>query len=223
MTRLETAVAYDGLPISRGGSHKLGRVSAREALIRWMHFLETRTEASPIDAFFDLPDTPQLTVDPAVARLIKREFPKARARHGSHVPSDRWDDALALFESLEPLQVNPWGMAPVWLWFTADFRLRSPDGRTIWPGQDPALFGHFRTPGGVLLGASSTRLILEAKRSLGLSISIPRATDEDLVELVPWMQEALPMRLSTKHWTRWTLTKNGASYRGRKIAPAPLA
>ena len=31
------------------------------------------------------------------------------------------------------------------------------------------------------------------------------------------------MRLSTKHWTRWTLTKNGAPYRGGKIVPAPHA
>lgn len=141
---------------------------------------------------------------------------------GRHVPNDRWDEALSLFESLEPLPVNTWGMAPVWLWFTADFRLRSPHGG-VWPAQDPKLFDNFQTPGGISLGTSSTRLVLEAKRSLGLSISIPNATDDDLVELVPWLQGALPMRLSWKHWTRWTITKNGRSYRGRKIAPPLLA
>ena len=111
-------------------------------------------------------------------------------------------------------------MAPVWLWFTAEFRLRSPTGPEPWPGQDPALFGHFKTPGGVTLGASSIRLILQAKHSIGLSLSIPEASDSDLARVVPWLQAALPMRLSSKHWTRWTLTENGRSYRGSKIAVA---
>jgi hypothetical protein len=132
---------------------------------------------------------------------------------------DRVDAALSLFESVEPLPVNQWGMAPVWLWCTADFRMRSPSSPELWPGQDPGLFGEFQTPSGVLLGASSSRLILQAKRSIGLSLSIPEASDTDLGEIVPWLQAALPMRLSAKHWTRWMLTKNGRSYRGRKIAP----
>jgi len=193
----------------------LGRVSAREAFQVWLTFLDARTEASPIRAWFDFPVTPELTLDPSVERCIEREFPGRPGR--CEVPRARADDALALFDSLEPLPVNPWGMAPVWLWFTADFRLRRPGSDELWPGQDPKLFGEFMTPAGVSLGASSTRLILQAKRSIGLSMSIPQVSDSDLGEVVPWLQAALPMRLSPKHWTRWTLTKNGGSYRGRKI------
>src|SRR5206468_1558574 len=133
----------------------------------------------------------------------------------------RADDALSLFESLEPLPTNRWGMAPVWLWFTADFQMRTPNSSELWPGQDPERFGHFQTPGGVMLGTSSTRLILPAKRSLGLSLSIPIASDADITAVVPWLQEARPMRLSAKHWTPCTLTKNGRSYRGKKIAEHP--
>jgi hypothetical protein len=180
-----------------------------------------RTEASPVSSFFDFPMTPGLTVDPEVFRLIAREFPAGGGRHP--VPWDRVDAALCIFESLEPLSANQWGMAPVWLWFTADFRIRSPGSQELWPGQDPDRFGRFVTPPGVKLGASSTRLILQAKRSMGLSLSIPRASDADLAEVVPWLQAALPMRLSSKHWTRWTLTKNKRSYRGRKIVPVSLA
>jgi hypothetical protein len=58
----------------------------------------------------------------------------------------RVDDALAMFESLEPLPANEWGMAPVGLWLTADFRMRSPDGQEPWPGQDPERFDRFVTP-----------------------------------------------------------------------------
>jgi hypothetical protein len=105
----------------------------------------------------------------------------------------------------------------------ADFRIRIPSSQELWPGQDPGRFGRFVTPAGVKLGISSTRLSLQAKRSMGLSLSIPRASDTDLAEVVPWLQAALPMRLSSRHWTRWTLTKNKSSYRGRKIVPLPLA
>ena len=220
MDLLDSAVAYDGLPISSGGAHGLGRVAARDALNDWLQFLATRTESRSIRAYFDLPATPELTVDFGVARTIAREFPTSRGRFT--VPSDRLDDAVALFESFEPLPVNRWGMAPVWLWFTAEFRLCSASGRGPWPGQDPACFGHFETPGGVALGASSTRLILQAKRSMGLSLSIPQASDADLADVVPWIQGALPFRLSSKHWTRWTLTKNGRAYRGRRIVPPSL-
>lgn len=78
------------------------------------------------------------------------------------------------------------------------------------------------TPAGVQLGSSSTRLILQAQRLLGLSLSIPDAGDEDLARIVPWLQAALPMRLSAKQWTRWTLTKSGTSYRGKRISPPGL-
>lgn len=220
--RAESAVAYDGLPISSGGAHGLGRVSARRALEAWTEFLATCTRPSPVAAWFDFPATPGLTVDRKVRSRIAGDFPPASDSHTRFgVAADRTDDALSLFESLEPLPTNQWGMAPVWLWFTADFELLSPGG-TVWPGQDPARFGHFQTPAGVSLGSSSTRLILQAQRSMGLTLSVPDAADEHLAELVPWLQGALPMRLSVKQWTRWTLTRNGRSYRGKRISPPGL-
>jgi hypothetical protein len=218
---LESAVAYDGLPISSGGAHALGRISARVAFDAWRRFLDTCTEASPISCWFDFPATPGLTLDSEIQRHIQRVFPGRPGRR--LVPSDQAENALHLFESLQPLPVNQWGMAPVWLWFTADFKLRRLKSPELWPGQDPERFGHFSTPGGVLLGASSTRLILQAKRSIGLSLSIPEASDADLAVVVPWLQAALPMRLSPKHWTRWTLTRSGRSYRGRKVTPGSMA
>lgn len=214
-------MAYDGLPISSGGAHGLGRISARDALNAWLRFLGMCTETSSLSGWFDFPLTPGLTVDPKVVRLIARKFPGGRSRH--LVSWDQADNALSIFESLEPLPANPWGMAPVWLCFTADFRIRSPRSQELWPGQDPSRFGHFVTPGGVKLGASSTRLMLQAKRAVALSLSIPQASDTDLAEIMPWLQAALPMRLSAKHWTRWTLTKDKRSYRGRKIEPASPA
>ncbi len=212
-------MVYDGLPLSSGSVHGLGRLSARDAVNKWLRFLEACTETSPVKCLFDFPLTPGLTIDPEVVRLIGREFPGGPRGHP--VPWERAEDAISIFESLEPLPTNRWGMAPVWLWFTADFRLRSPVGE-LWPAQDPRGFGQFMTPTGVTLGTSATKLILEGKRGMGLALSIPRASDADLAEVVPWLQASLPFRLSSKHWTRWTLTKNRFSYRGRKILPATL-
>jgi hypothetical protein len=219
VSQAESAVAYDGLPISSGGSHKLGRISPRQALTAWQGFLDACTQPSPVSCWFDLPMTPELTVEPAVVARLSAMFPE-RTRDRFPVPRDGIDQAVDLIESIEPQPTNQWGMAPVWLWFTADFQLLRPDGSGVWPGQDPARFGHFQTPAGITLGASSTRLVLQARRSLGLSLSIPEASDEDLQRVVPWLQNHLPMRLSAKHWARWTLTKNGRTYRGKKIEPS---
>jgi hypothetical protein len=106
----ESAVAYDGLPISSGGAHGLGRISARDSFSAWLGFLGERTDASQGSCSFSFPHTPGLTADPGVVKLITREFPGGRDRHP--VPWDRVDDALSVFESLEPLSVNKWEWRP---------------------------------------------------------------------------------------------------------------
>ena len=97
------------------------------------------------------------------------------------------------------------------------FVLKGPSGE-VWRDQDPVGFGHFQTPTGVTLGASRTNLSLQAKRSMGLLLSVPNATDAEMAELVPSLQSQLPFRFSPKQWSRWTLAKNGRTYRGRKLA-----
>ena len=108
-------------------------------------------------------------------------------------------------------------MAPVWLWFQTTFDLRLPHEDRVWPGQDPALFGDFVTPAGLPLGQCRANLILQAKPALALQLTMPDASNAQLARAVPWLQAALPMRLSSKHWTRWTLANNGRSYVGRKL------
>lgn len=169
MAKLESVVVYDGLPISSGGAHGLGRMSARDALGSWLRFLDVRSVAEPVTARFEFPQTPGLRVERRVVRAIEDAFGQSSMRLTTRVlgqppmsvdvPAPRFRDAIALLESLEPQPTNEWGMAPVWLWFTADFQMRSPNSPGVWPGQDPANFGNFQTPAGVLLGACSTRLI----------------------------------------------------------------
>ena len=215
MLQCESAVVYDGMPISSGGAHGLGRIEARDAHAGWLGFLAACTRPANVHCYFDLPQTPELTVEPSVRARIAEVFPADRRRYP--VPDDRVNEALDLLTSFEPQPTNPWGMAPVWLRFSADFRLMRPGAAELWPEQEPERFGYFETPTGVRLGASRTNLSLQARRSMGMLLSIPNATDADLAVLVPWLQDHLPFRLSAKHWSRWTLAKNGRTYRGRKL------
>src|SRR5688572_26077238 len=44
---VESAVAYDGLPIGSGGAHGLGRIAVRPALGAWIDFLDMCTDYGP--------------------------------------------------------------------------------------------------------------------------------------------------------------------------------
>jgi len=208
---LQSAVVYDGLPISSGGAHGLGRTSVHDAFSAWQGFLDSCTVVDGTTYYFHLPHTPELEPPRQAVRRIRKAFPAQD--HRFLVPPDRIHEALDLLRELEPLPTNPWGMAPIWLTANADFTLKTPSG-DIWPNQGATTF---ETPGGVRLGSSWTNLHIEARRSMGLRLSIPEATDNDLATLIPWLQAHLPFRLSPKHWTRWTLTKTGHSYRGRRL------
>ena len=216
LERGQSVVVYDGLPLSAGSAHGLGRISAHAAYTAWSRFLHECGTAASISCSFFFPFVPELEVSPEVRRLITTAFPPAS--DGYHrVDASRFDEALNLLVSIEPQPRNPWGMAPVDLWFSASFTLLRPNGMP-WPSQGAERF-NFQTPAGVQLGTNTTNLILAGKRSMSLALSIPDATDNDIEQTIPWLQSHLPFRLSSKHWTRWTLTKNQNSYRGRKLQP----
>ena len=225
----QSAVVYDGLPIGSGGAHGLGRISASQALRRWRDFLAAcGSPVQPLECSFNIRALSDAQViDPSVVEAIHSAFPMQgtfvpRNNNFSPVPPDRLDEAVALLESIEPQPADKWGNVPVWLNTHADFHLKTPDGSGLWPGQGTGGFGDFKTPAGVRLGISNGGLNLEARKSIGLMLSVPDATDDDLAVLVPWLQAALPFRMSSKHWTRWSLAKNGRTYRGRRFVPPGL-
>lgn len=218
-----SAVEYDGLPSSSGGAHGLGRMPARTAFEAWMRFLATRTDGGDVTAVYELRLAPRTVQAHRLRRAVARAFPVDPWLSGLRpVATARLDEALSLLESLEPIPTDRWGMAPVTLSCRSRFRLLHPDGG-LWPGQDPARFPQPEHLTFVPLGSSATSLELSARRSMTLNLTIPEATDADLARIVPWLQEALPVRLSANHWRRWTLTKDGNSYRPRRIVPPGLA
>ncbi len=211
-----TAVTYDGLPIASGGAHSLGRMSRRDAYQRTMTFLETCTELDgPIDHHFALPPVSGLPRASELEAQVKRRFGKDRRIEVSKVP-----EALAFLDEIDPQPVNPWGMAPVWLWTIARFRILDPATGQPIPGQDPRRFNATTASSGVALGANDLRLILSDKAALGINLCLPDADEDLLGRVVPWLQAYLPFRFSPKQWRAWTPTKTGG-WKARKLPSTP--
>jgi hypothetical protein len=216
--RVGSVVTYDGLPLSSGSAHGLGCMTGRAAYKSALHFLDTCCVVDgDVEHWFSLSNPPELEVSPAVADELRSRFPPKA--HRFVVPADRVDEAFGFLDRISPQPTNPWGMAPVWFWVTARMRLRIPGGLDPWPGQDREMFGGFETASGIRLGESRLQLVVERRSSISLAISIPNASDADLSTMIPWLQEDLPFRMSRKHWIRWTITKRGNAYRGKRIDP----
>ena len=218
----ESVVIYYGLPVKQGFVHRLDGYGIREAYQMWMRFLQTCAVAEPLTAFFRAPGASVLTPEPHLRTAIDAAFPLDAPRErlvplDAHpVPRDRIVEAVDLLAGLNPRMFDKWGNNNAELTVRADFTPRGPDGR-VWPGHDPEAFGYFLTDGGFDLGRSSSFLLLGARPGMSLYLSFPGATDAELESLIPWLQQNLAFTLRPDRWSRWTLTKNGSSYRGRRL------
>jgi len=214
---LESVVIYDGLPVSSGGAHGIQRLHASAAIEAWHGFLDECTERASVVAGFTVADGVKLPRD--VARQLKRRFGDQHEWLSPWFPfsPERWDEAAAWLQEVLPVVTDAVGYASLYLTADASFALKRPNGPGVWEGQAPEQFGSFETPSGFRLGSSTSRLTVTSQRSMSLMVSLPLATDEEAHHTRRWMQEYLPFRLSSKHWSRWTLTGSGQSYRGRRI------
>lgn len=222
MTLASSAVVYDGLPVSSGGAHSIKRLGPEQALHAWRQFLAACGHVDVMRAMVRVDDGPGPPAPRTVLRRVDQLFPTRRegAVRLHDVPADRLDDAVELIGDISPQAADEWGNAAVTLFVEADFVLGRPTDDQPWPGQGRQRFGGFETPGGPRLGVCDTRLILTTTRAMGLTVCLPEATDDDVALARPWLQEHLPFRMSSRHWTRWTLTKNGRTYRPRRISVA---
>jgi hypothetical protein len=215
------AITYIGLPISSGGAHSLGRMSRRVASERTMNFLRTCTQpVDPITYSFDVHDVPELPPVSRLERELKHRFGQYFAvRQYLAVQGARVDEALDFLDEIDPQPTNQWGMAPIWFTATSKFQILDPATGHPLPGQDPKRFKGVEYEGGVALGTSGLRLILDNHARIAIELCLPDPDDAVLRRVVPWLQEYLPCTLSSKQWRAWTPTKAG-SFKARRI-PAP--
>jgi hypothetical protein len=212
------AVTYKGLPISSGGAHALGRMSRRVAYDRTRAFIETCTQpVAPVEYSFTVYTRFELPPVPELEHELRRRFGDYAAIQIAHV-----GDALSFLDQIDPQPTNRYGMAPIWFRMVSNFRIVDPVTKEPLPGQDPIRFRMFEYQPATPLGTSRLTLTLHNQASLALDLCIPDATESVLRRVVPWLQEHLPCKLSTKHWRAWTPTTSGL-YRSRILAPANRA
>lgn len=207
------AITYIGLPISSGGAHSLGRMSRRVAYERTMSFLRTCTQPDgPVTYSFDVHEVPELPPIPRLERELKRRF-----GHNLRVPEGRVDQALEFLDEIDPQPTNQWGLAPIWFTATSRFQVLDPATGHPLPGQDPKRFKGVEYEGGVPLGTSGLRLILENHARIAIELCLPDPDDALLSRVVSWLQRYLPCTLSPKQWRAWTPTKTG-SFKARRLS-----
>src|SRR5262249_43930198 len=119
------------------------------------------------------------------------------------LPQERIDDALALIDELEPVPEHL-GRGVLVLGIEAFFFLRDPDSGGTLPGPGPE-----QSPVYLRLSSRSTCAIF-------LSLPFPDATREARAYIAQ-LQEALPFRLSERHWSRSQLNAQGTRYYKRRI------
>ena len=211
------AVTYNGLPVSSGGAHSLGRMSRRIAYEKTIGFLDrctvpdgerTYAISFPADRVF-----PKVAPPIGLRDQVERRFGRS-----GEIPEGMIGDALDFLDEIAPQPTNHYGMASVWLTMRCRFRLLDPrTGRPV-PGQDPERFGGVEYVWSLPLGASGMLLSLHNQAALAVDLCIPDPTDDLLRRLIPWLAASLPFNFSPKHWRSWTPTRTG-SFRGKKLEP----
>jgi hypothetical protein len=212
-----TAVTYDGLPISSGGAHGLGRIGLRDAYGQTTSFIDSCMRlVAPREQDFCFQRVPELPDFPDWEPRFRKEFGGGSDRR-IRLLDTQVDAAMAFLERVEPQPKNQWGMAP--LWFTTSWRVQvlDPATKEPFPGQDPSRYSGVAYAGAAL-GESRLNLMLSNRASLGVALCFPDIDDSRLRQVIPWLQEHAPFRFASRHWRQWTPT-NAGSFRARKFIP----
>lgn len=219
-------VTYDGLPASAGGAHSLRTKNPRKAYESVQSFLDAAV--LPLGApemSFRLwaggpPDIADRFKAFATAQLggphsVQRTSTEWRVR------SENIDAALDALSSADSGAVTAHGHPLAALIWSAQAALTDPVTGRPYTGIDADAFGRFAVDGyGRLLGASGVRAAFGTTAS-SLSLWLGFPADDRLHDAAAHVQKHLPLRLSAKHWRRWSVTNDGHSYRATKIT-SPL-
>lgn len=226
MTR-SSAITYDGLPISRGGAHKLRTRGLIDGLLAVQSFvaavsLDTRPQNVVVEllAGEDVP----LSFTAGLMAYCDAHFARRASRRIGEYASAQWSinpaELPVVIDTLEQRRPIPKagyaGNAAVvhvtWNIVLAD-ELRQPI-----PYQGREHYLGFECDGQRYLGESSVYARISETTTARLFLSLPCETlTSDVRRLAGQIQSHFPARLSSNHWKIWRLTKNGDRYVGRKL------
>ncbi|MBP6002088.1 MAG: hypothetical protein KA746_01520 [Pyrinomonadaceae bacterium] len=225
------AITYEGLPISSGGAHSLrlkGLVSAFEALKRFVNAVSL--EPVPTSVVLELFDLGEggFTHFLSLEAELDKKFDRKQSRQIGEYTGSQWEVSPT---QLEPLIYDIERLRPIpnagyagrslvvnvfWNLVFAD-----PNGHQL-PFQSRNEYLQFGVDFQRYLGESFVYARISETSTAHLFLSLPfEEANDEARSLVTRIQTHFPARLSSKHWKRWTLTKNNKSYVGRKIPDWP--
>lgn len=175
-----------------------------------------------VPAEFSLPLVKKLTAELGA--------PARRGSYGAGAVAHSWPAAAAQVDGwvrwiaqASPMPVLPYRLQPLTMTAVYKFHLLDPLSRATLPWQNPGFYGNFSVVPGQLLGESQLYARISERSTVSLFLSFPFGdVSDDLVRTAGSIRAHLPFPLSTNHWKRWRLAKNGKGYLGRRIDPETL-
>jgi len=147
-------ITYDGLPVSKGGAHRLRTPNPKLALQQAREFLTACTDNSiPKVAFvevirghsfddeFSLPLIKQLTKK--LGRSSQRQAGTRNIAHRWNLNADQIDEYVDMMNEALPLPVDPFDLQPFVVAAQIDFRILDPQTRVALSGQESELYGNY--------------------------------------------------------------------------------
>jgi hypothetical protein len=222
-------ITYDGLPVSKGGAHRLRTPNPKLALQQARDFLTACTDTSiPKVAFvevirghsfddeFSLPLIEQLTKK--LGRSSQRQAGTRNIAHRWNLNADQIDEYVDMMNEAVPLPVDPFGLQPFVVAAQINFRILNPQTRVVLSGQESELYGNYSAYPGQVLGTSQLYARISGRSTFSLFLNFPFEQQTAAFQsAVAHVQDHLPFPLSQKHWKQWRPTKNGIGYVGRRI------
>ncbi|GAA1024880.1 MULTISPECIES: hypothetical protein [Amycolatopsis] len=218
-------VTYDGLPAASGGAHalRIRKPSAAHAKVR--AFLDACTEPVGASALtFQLwaggPGERTQRWQEIAAELLGGPRRTVRTHREWGVREDSVRAVLDALDAAGPEDVTQYSRSLACLVLNIPVRLVDAGTREPYAGVSTEDTAGFAVDGyGRTLGASGVRATIgSASCSLSLWLSFPG--DDRLDAAAAQVRENAPVRLSAKHWRRWTPRRDGTGYRSVKI-PSP--
>ncbi|MFJ8689665.1 hypothetical protein [Micromonospora wenchangensis] len=218
-------VTYDGLPAASGGAHGMRVRRAAAAHAGVVAFMTRCVEpVGTVSCTFRVRAGGCEHRSAHWRELVTGILGGPRRTDRTHwewgVRDDRIDGLLAALDAATPVDVTPHGHSLAALVVNAPGRLIDPSSGAPYVGVSPEAAGEFAVDGyGRTLGASGVRATFgTAASSLSLWLSFPG--DERLADAAAHVQAHVPVRLSAKHWRRWSPARPGNGYRSVRI-PSP--
>jgi len=223
------AITYDGLPLSKGGAHKL----------RARGFLDGQAALQSFAAAISLDVRPRnLLIEVMVGDGVPKElsaslcsefdalYSKRRVRaigaytgHQWDIDSTSFDQLLERFEHAGPIPQAGFVGSSIVIHATWNLLLFDSRTRRRLPYQCKEDYLGFGIDFQRYLGCSFVYARISEVTSAHLFLSLPfEEVDADAKRLAGEIQASFPARLSSKQWKIWRLTKAQNSYVGRKIA-----